>query len=222
MNSSKQNTAAQILDSLTNDILQGNYMPREKLHIRTLKERYNVGTSPLREALSQLIVKDLVISENQRGFYVSDISIDDLTDIYQARAKIESLCIEMAFQKGDDHWEANALAASHRLNKYSESEHIDMEEWQNRHSAFHKSLVAGCMSPRLLQIRHSLYEKSTRYRNLWLKENISNTENLGINQKEHSELLDLALNRDTEGATRLIEDHILTPVEIIKKSLSQL
>ena len=220
MNSSKQNTAAQILDSLTNDILQGNYMPREKLHIRTLKERYNVGTSPLREALSQLIVKDLVISENQRGFYVSDISIDDLTDIYQARAKIESLCIEMAFQKGDDHWEANALAASHRLNKYSESEHIDMEEWQNRHSAFHKSLVAGCMSPRLLQIRHSLYEKSTRYRNLWLKENISNTENLDINQKEHSELLDLALNRDTEGATRLIEDHILTPVEIIKKSLS--
>ena len=222
MNNSKQNTAAQILDSLTNDILQGNYMPREKLHIRTLKERYNVGTSPLREALSQLIAKDLVISENQRGFYVSDISIDDLTDIYQARAKIESLCIEMAFQKGDDHWEANALAASHRLNKYSESEHIDREEWQNRHSAFHKSLVAGCMSPRLLQIRHSLYEKSTRYRNLWLKENISNTETLGINQKEHTELLNLALSRDTEGATRLIEDHILTPVEIIKKSLSQL
>ena len=222
MNNSKQNTAAQILDSLTNDILQGNYMPREKLHIRTLKERYNVGTSPLREALSQLIAKDLVISENQRGFYVSDISIDDLTDIYQARAKIESLCIEMAFQKGDDHWEANALAASHRLNKYSESEHIDMEEWQNRHSAFHKSLVAGCMSPRLLQIRHSLYEKSTRYRNLWLKENISNTETLGINQKEHTELLNLALSRDTEGATRLIEDHILTPVDIIKKSLSQL
>ena len=222
MKNSRQNTAAQILDSLTNDILQGNYMPREKLHIRTLKKRYNVGTSPLREALSQLIAKDLVVSENQRGFYVSDISIDDLTDIYQARAKIESLCIEMAFQKGDDHWEANALAASHRLNKYSESEHIDMEEWQDRHSAFHKSLVAGCMSPRLLQIRHSLYEKSTRYRNLWLKENISNTENLGINQKEHTELLDLALNRDTEGATRLIEDHILTPVEIIKKSLSQL
>ena len=222
MKNSRQNTAAQILDSLTNDIIQGKYSPRQKLHIRTLKERYNVGTSPLREALSQLIAKDLVVSENQRGFYVSDISIDDLTDIYQARAKIESLCIEMAFQKGDDHWEANALAASHRLNKYSESEHIDMEEWQNRHSAFHKSLVAGCMSPRLLQIRHSLYEKSTRYRNLWLKENISNTENLGINQKEHSELLDLALNRDTEGATRLIEDHILTPVGIITKSLSQL
>jgi len=99
MKNSRQNTAAQILDSLTNDIIQGKYSPRQKLHIRTLKERYNVGTSPLREALSQLIAKDLVVSENQRGFYVSDISIDDLTDIYQARAKIESLCIEMAIDK---------------------------------------------------------------------------------------------------------------------------
>lgn len=222
MKNSRQNTAAQILDSLTNDIIQGKYSPRQKLHIKTLKDRYNVGTSPLREALSQLIAKDLVISENQRGFYVSDISIEDLTDIYQARAKIESLCIEMAIEKGDDFWEANLIAASHRLNKYSKSDEIDMVEWQNRHSAFHESLVAGCMSPRLLQVRHSLYEKSTRYRNLWLKENIFNTEALGINQKEHTELLNLALNRDTESATRLIEDHILTPVEIIKKSLSQL
>ena len=222
MKNSRQNTAAQILDSLTNDIIQGKYSPRQKLHIRTLKERYNVGTSPLREALSQLIAKDLVISENQRGFYVSDISIEDLTDIYQARAKIESLCIEMAIEKGDDFWEANLIAASHRLNKYSKSDKIDMGEWQSRHAAFHEALVVGCMSPRLFQIRDSLFEKSTRYRNLWLRENVTNTAALKINQNEHAALLILALERDKKSAKKLIEAHIMTPVEIIKKSLSQL
>ena len=85
MDTTRLNTATQILDTLTNDILQGLFLPGEKLQIKTLKERYNVGTSPLREALSQLIVKDLVISENQKGFYVSEISINDLTDIYQAK-----------------------------------------------------------------------------------------------------------------------------------------
>ena len=220
MKNSRQNTAAQILDSLTNDIIQGEYSPGQKLHIKNLKDRYNVGTSPLREALSQLIVKDLVISENQRGFYVSDISIDDLTDIYQARAKIESLCIEMAIEKGDDFWEANLIAASHRLNKYSKSKTIDMHEWQNRHAAFHEALVVGCMSPRLFQIRDSLFEKSTRYRNLWLRENVANSETLKINQNEHAALMILALERDKKGAKRLIEAHIMTPVEIIKKSLT--
>ena len=220
MKNSRQNTAAQILDSLTNDIIQGEYSPGQKLHIKTLKDRYNVGTSPLREALSQLIAKDLVVSENQRGFYVSDISIDDLTDIYLARAKIESLCIEMAIEKGDDFWEANLIAASHRLNKYSKSKKIDMLEWQNRHAAFHEALVVGCMSPRLFQIRDSLFEKSTRYRNLWLRENVTNSASLKINQNEHAALMILALERDKKGAKRLIESHIMTPVEIIKKSLT--
>jgi len=222
MKNSRQNTAAQILDSLTNDIIQGEYSPGQKLHIKTLKDRYNVGTSPLREALSQLIAKDLVVSENQRGFYVSDISIDDLTDIYLARAKIESLCIEMAIDKGDDFWEANLIAASHRLNKYSKLDKIDMGEWQSRHAAFHEALVVGCMSPRLFQIRDSLFEKSTRYRKLWLRENVTNSAALEINQNEHAALLILALERDKKSAKKLIEAHIMTPVEIIKKSLSQL
>jgi len=145
-----------------------------------------------------------------------------LTDIYQARAKIESLCIEMAIEKGDDFWEANLIAASHRLNKYSKSDKIDMGEWQSRHAAFHEALVVGCMSPRLFQIRDSLFEKSTRYRNLWLRENVTNTAALKINQNEHAALLILALERDKKSAKKLIEAHIMTPVEIIKKSLSQL
>jgi len=81
---------------LTSDILDGAYLPGEKLYIQTLKERYEVNTSPLCKALSQLIAKDLVVSENKRGFYVSEISLDNLEDIYQARAKIEPLCLEMA------------------------------------------------------------------------------------------------------------------------------
>jgi GntR family carbon starvation induced transcriptional regulator len=220
MNTSTKNTAAQILEALTGDILEGEYLPGEKLHIKTLKERYEVGTSPLREALSQLIAKDLVVSENQRGFYVSDISIDDLEDIYQARAKIEALCIQMAIEKGDDYWEANCLAAMHRLNKSSTEANIDLKEWQKRHSAFHSDLVTGCASPRLLQIRQSLFEKSTRYRNLWLRENVTNINTLGVNQKEHTELLNLVLERDIKGATQLVQAHILTPVAIIKNALT--
>ena len=220
MNSSNQNTALDTLNSLTSDIIEGKYLPREKLRIETLAELYQIGKSSIREALSQLIDKDLVNWDNQKGFFVSDISIDDLADIYQAIAKIEMLCVEMAIKKGDDYWEANVLATSHRLTRSDASSQIDADEWQSRHLAFHGALVSGCMSPRLFQIRHTLYEKSTRYRNLWLKEIVTKTNRDDVNQKEHAELTDLALNRDIEGATRLIEKHILTHVELIKSSLS--
>jgi len=220
VNSSNQNTALDTLNSLTSDIIEGKYLPREKLRIETLAELYQIGKSSIREALSQLIDKDLVNWDNQKGFFVSDISIDDLADIYQAIAKIEMLCVEMAIKKGDDYWEANVLATSHRLTRSDASSQIDADEWQSRHLAFHGALVSGCMSPRLFQIRHTLYEKSTRYRNLWLKEIVSKTNRDDVNQKEHAELTDLALNRDIDGAIRLIEKHILTHVELIKSSLS--
>ena len=65
-------------------------------------------------------------------------------------------------------------------------------------------------------------DRSKRYRNLWLKENVSDSETLKVNQSEHAELMNLALERDKNGISKLIENHIMTPVEIIKKSLSQL
>jgi len=55
-----------------------------------------------------------------------------------------------------------------------------------------------------------------------LRENVTNTAALKINQNEHAALLILALERDKKSAKKLIEAHIMTPVEIIKKSLSQL
>ena len=57
---------------------------------------------------------------------------------------------------------------------------------------------------------------------MWLKKNVSDSETLKINQSEHAALMVLALDRDSEAISRLTEDHIMTPVEIIKKSLSEL
>ena len=163
MDSSKKNTAAQILDSLTNDIISGEFSPQQKLHIKTLKDKYNVGTSPLREALSQLIAKDLVVSENQRGFYVSEISIDDLKDIYQARAKIESLCIDMAIEHGDDYWEASIIAASHRLNKYSKLKNIDLvKEYYGYSNEKAKTVLDILTKDQLKLIKEKLYKGGTK------------------------------------------------------------
>ena len=128
----------------------------------------------------------------------------------------------MAIDKGDDYWESNVIAASHRLNKYSKEKDLEVDEWQSRHGNFHEALIAGCMSPRLFQIRNSLIEKSKRYRSLWLRENVSNIATLKANQNEHAALMILALERDKKAASKLIEEHIMTPVDIIKKSLSQL
>ena len=217
----RDNYASQVLGRLKNDILSGYFGPGQKLKMSTLKERYEVGVSPLREALSQLLVEQLVVVENQRGFRVHPISLAEMIDIYQTRAQIEALCIEQAIEKGDDEWEASIIAANHRLNKSGElleKADEDVQEWEARHQAFHYAIASGCQSETLLQVRRSLYEKASRYRNLWLKQNMSDRGVYHANRQEHDELVQALLDRNKEKAVAIVKQHLLGPSELLQQA----
>jgi GntR family carbon starvation induced transcriptional regulator len=224
------NFAEQVIDRLKQDILTGYFAPGEKLKMARLKERYQVGVSPLREALSQLIVEQLVVVENQRGFTVHPISQQELKDIYHTRAHIEALCISQAIQLGDDAWEASILAADHQLKKSAqlleqvsksndqneEQQRLDIQLWETRHQAFHYAACNGCGSKHLMQVRKSLYEKASRYRNLWLKQHMLNHAVFDANQKEHETLVLALLARNEFDAVTLIKHHLLEPYVLLK------
>lgn len=217
---SSDNYATQVLSQLKQDILTGYFSPGEKLRMVRLKERYQVGVSPLREALSQLLVEQLVIVENQRGFTVHPISTAEMQDIYHTRAQIEGLCVSQAIERGDDAWEAGILAAAHRLKKSAEllkeESPENIQRWEVLHQAFHTAIASGCASPSLLHVRRSLYEKASRYRNLWLKRNMLDSMVFDTNQQEHQGLIDALLERNTERAVELIQNHLLGPYRALK------
>ena len=208
---SKDNFASQVMGQLKQDILTGYFKPGEKLRMARLKERYQVGISPLREALSQLLIEQLVIVENQRGFRVHPISKEEMLDIYETRASIEALCINLAIERGDDEWEAGILAAAHKMRKFNALLEQEPHEWERRHQAFHSAIAEGCQSPTLLHVRRSLYEKASRYRNLWLKKNMLDSKIFDANQKEHDSLIEALLNHDAGKARELIREHLLSP-----------
>lgn len=217
---SSDNSAALVLGQLKQDILTGYFKPGEKLKMARLKERYQVGVSPLREALSQLLVEQLVVVENQRGFTVHPISAEEMRDIYHTRAQIEGLCVSQAIDLGDDAWEAGILAAAHQLKKSAllldETSPEKIQQWEALHQAFHTAIASGCSSPTLLQVRRSLYEKASRYRNLWLKRNMLDNAVFDANQKEHELLVDALLERNKALAVELIQHHLLSPYRLLK------
>lgn len=133
---------------LKNDIIRGTYQPDEKLRMSLLTARYALGVGPLREALSQLVAERLVTVVNQKGYRVASMSEAELLDIFDARANMEAMLVRLAIERGDDAWEAEILARAHMLSKLEASdasEHM-LDEWDQRHQAFHSAIVAGCGS----------------------------------------------------------------------------
>ncbi len=58
-----------------------------------------LGRTPIREALKRLQSENLVVATPRRGMFVADIAITDLTQIYEMRVELESLCARLAAQR---------------------------------------------------------------------------------------------------------------------------
>ena len=154
-------------ERLRGDILCGVLRPEERLRIQALSERYGIGATAIREALSRLVPDGLVESQDQRGFFVAPVSRDDLIDLTQTRIEVEQMALRLAVERGDVEWESRLLSAFHRLSRADPPTSPERAVvWARTHEQFHEVLVAGCHSAWTLRLCRLLHEKSERYR-LW-------------------------------------------------------
>jgi GntR family carbon starvation induced transcriptional regulator len=208
-----------IYEYLQEDIISNRLLPGQRLHITQLAEQYEVGPGPIREALSRLLATELVVSISQKGFRVSAISQADLNDIYKTRAHIECLALRLSMEQGNDDWEANILAAYHRLTKFETDHKIknaeDYKEWENRHRSFNLALINACGLKHLLRIQNQLYNLTERYRRQWLIAGIKQVDGLPY-AKEQKKIMDAALARNVETATKLLLKHYENATKVIE------
>src|SRR6201987_2510605 len=104
-----------IYERLRRDIIRGTLPPGEKLRIEVLRTRYNVGGTPLREALNRLSTEGLVTQSDQRGFRVTPVSADDLLELTRTRCLINEVALRESITRGGRDWEEGVLLALHRL-----------------------------------------------------------------------------------------------------------
>jgi len=194
------------------DILEGRLKPGEKLHIERLSAAYDVGATPLREALSRLTAMGLVTAEGQRGFRVAPVSVENLLDVSRNRIWVEALALRAAIAKGDRNWEADIVAAAHRLRGLpAHGPRGVTADWDRENRLFHEALVAACASPQLLAFREHLYDMSDRYRRLAVLEGMAGRDL----DDEHDAIMAAALARKTKRAIELLAEHFLATTRAV-------
>ena len=219
----KINQADIAYQQLKTDITSGVFQPGDKLLMSHLRERYEIGTGPMREALSRLVAEHLVTAASQRGFRVAPMSIEELHDIYFARASLEAMITALAVERGDDSWEASVIATAHTLARVDTVESADqmLTLWDSRHKAFHNAIASGCGSNKLMELRTTMLDQAERYRQLWLRQTVFSADALETKREEHRCLIDALMSRDSDQARRMMFEHMMNPVPIIEKILHE-
>lgn len=204
--------ADKALRLLRDDVLGARLMPGAKLRIAELQERYGLGISPLREALMRLTSEGLVNVQGQRGFTVASVSLEELQDLTRARICLETALLREAVLHGDAGWEAEMMAAFHRLSRMplpaSAQDDAAVKRWEALHRAFHLSLVAGCNSAWLLRQHNQLADHTERYRRVRLFHSVAPPQLSRNIEEEHRALMQALLDRDADRACQLMSEHL--------------
>lgn len=218
----KATKATQVTDQIRSDIICGKFSAGEKLQMDDLKQRYGIGYTPLREALSKLSSDGFVAQEQQCGFSVASVSVEELEDLYQVRAHIESLALQMAIEYGDAQWEAEVLGAWHVFKNHLDPKSpikLSKEEWEQIQSKFYNTLFKACRSPWLLKIQHTLYNQAARYRGICIESIKKNPASIRDYINNLQALVNACISRDTDKALRLSRLRWKNTVKAIKDKL---
>src|SRR3954451_2787296 len=190
------------------DILAGLLAPGSRLGIVDLVQRYEIGATPLREGLSRLVSRGLIIGIGQRGFRVGNISRDDLLGITRMRTVVEIEALRLAIELGDDAWEAGILGALHQMRRHIERTADAFREgapdFDRLHKGFHTALLAACGSQRLLAAHSDLYDQAYRYRRVMMRSFDDGDDFVAVHQR----LADRILARDVDSSRSMLTQHL--------------
>ncbi|NCF47958.1 MAG: FCD domain-containing protein [Bacteroidetes bacterium] len=208
LGSAPHNTVANATyEKLKHDIIFGKLKPGTKLKLETLRDEYAASVSTLRETLNRLTSDGFVSAAEQRGFFVSPVSADDLNEIATLRILLECHALRESLRNGDDDWEADVVGAYHKLSTTESSmknrNDADLETWKEYDWQFHLALIRACNSSNLLGLHATLFGKYLRYQILVL------TYRGEVARQEHKALFEAVIARDGDAATKLLTQHIM-------------
>ncbi|WP_405720434.1 GntR family transcriptional regulator [Streptomyces sp. NBC_01537] len=199
----RRNLREEITETLRAAVISGELRPGVVYSAPSLAEQFGVSSTPVREAMLDLVGEGLVEAVRNKGFRVTELSEQQLDDITHLRALIEIPTVRAIAEAGVNPAVIERLRplaagiedAARRRDLIAHVT-IDME--------FHLTLLGLTGNTYLVDMVRSLRSRSRIYGLVTLSEH----DQLVPSSHEHSDLLDLIEARDADGAEQLMRHHL--------------
>ncbi|MEI2785449.1 MAG: GntR family transcriptional regulator [Candidatus Nanopelagicales bacterium] len=202
--------AERTLTALRADVLTGGLAPGEQLVQEDIADKYGVSRVPVREALQLLTSEGLVSHVPHRGYFVTELSISDLSEVYRLRQLLEAEAIRAAVPalRDDDVTTFEALAIAVQ-------DADDLQDLTAANRRFHFALFEAAGMGRLTRLLRQLWDASDVYRSLYFQQSV----NRSRVHAEHAEMLAAIRDRDTEHLIALHDAHRAHSVAWVRSQL---
>ncbi|MGU3293511.1 GntR family transcriptional regulator [Williamsia sp. M5A3_1d] len=146
---------ASVLDGLRRVILDGVAVPGSPIPVGEVAGVFGVSPIPVREALKTLISEGLVGHETNGGYFVAQLTGDELREIYYVRGVLERAALGQAIERATADDIAMARAANDALLEATAT--ANPRAYQINSRRFHQALIAPCGMHRLINMFESTW-----------------------------------------------------------------
>lgn len=193
----------QVYNVLREAIVNGEFMPDEKITEMEIAEHLNVSRTPVREAFRMLELEELITIIPQQGVFVSGIkSRKEIDDIFRVRMVLEGLAAYLAALNINEEQRK-------KLKKYADQIEQcildnDLKGCVKIDIAFHSIIKEASGNKWLERFLDSLFVQSTRFR----MKSLSQEGRMVNALNEHRRLGEAITHGDADLAREYMEEHI--------------
>ncbi|MBI5109891.1 MAG: GntR family transcriptional regulator [Rhodocyclales bacterium] len=194
----------QVAERLRTRIFAHELQPGAWIDEQALAVEYGISRTPLREALKVLASEGLVVLKPRRGCYVTELSEQDIDEVFPVMALLEGRVAEEAARRITSADFARLEAIHADLEKHAAANNAD--RFFEANQRFHTALQDIAGNRYLAQ----LIDDARKVIKLTRRDSLRLEGRLKQSLAEHREILDALRDKDAERARQHMHDHLMS------------
>ncbi len=179
-------------------------MPGQVIVEQDLSDAIGISRTPVRDALKQLQMEGLVRQIPSRGTFVTDITLQDVEELFQIRVLLETVALKVAIM---DATEAELNAAYESLNMLDDKQIDDKttkELYYDSDRSLHYLIMKYSRNSRMIAFHKNIESQLERLRRI----SSITPMRLAVSRKEHLDIIEAIRSRDLEKAEEALVTHL--------------
>jgi DNA-binding GntR family transcriptional regulator len=202
-----------LVEALRDEIRTGRIEPGSRLRQADIAQRFQVSTTPVREAFAALEREGLLVGSPHRGVVVFKPTVEDLKETYEIRIPLEALATEKAVENMTD---ADLAEIKRLLDRMAEAAD-DRKRYSKLNLEFHSAIYRVARRPKLEKLIMELRESSAAYLRLYAAQSPNGRET----QQEHVAIYEALAARAPRRAAQAMIRHLQHTVDFVSRSLER-
>jgi DNA-binding GntR family transcriptional regulator len=205
---------ARLYECLKADIVNGTFDMGERLNEAQLSAKYGVSRAPLRQVLAQLQRDGLVEVVARVGYLTSQLTLQDVNDIFELRLLVETATVQKAAVRITD----DALDRLEQLcSKYNPGDHQSYRLHLEENTEFHRTIAEAAGNRRMVAVLNQSIEQMVRLSVLRL-----DMSNADVVVGEHLEIAAALRQRDPVQVRDLMVNHLSIARQVTNEAIMKL